>query len=419
MGESRKLQPDIAFVKGVMEAGGDTVNRCYQCATCSVVCPLSTEGSPFPRKEMLWAQWGLGSKVAGDADVWLCHQCGDCTKYCPRGARPGDVLGAIRANAIRYYSQPRFLADMLSTPAGVVGAVIAAMVVVLVVAGLWAAGVTHHSFPIPEGEIAYHKFISVIPIDIIFLPLVGFVLFVSYRGVTQFWQDISRGAGMPTSYTGTAPAPSLGVLVSKYLGPAVKEILAHERFQKCGQTAERTKGHKWVLWAFIALFIVTTVEMFVVDIVGNILRFSGSSIVLETPLSLLNPIKILANIGAFLLIVGIWMIKTMRSQKTEEGVLKSSTQDWILIWLIFAVGVSGLFSELFRLAGIAVLAYPTYILHLGCVAVLFLSLPFTKFGHLLYRTTAYVHERWAADVRAGKAGFGLEKPMAEEVAAEH
>ncbi len=406
MAERNNIQPDLAFVKGVMEAGGDTVNRCYQCATCSVVCPLSTDDSPFPRKEMLWAQWGLASKVAGDADVWLCHQCGDCTKYCPRGARPGDVLGAIRANAIRYYAQPKFLADMLSKPGGVVGAIIAAMVVVFVVAALWSQ-VTGEAFPIPEGHIEYHKFISVIPIDIIMLPLVGFVSFLCYKGIVRFWEDISKGAGISQSYTGTVPTPALGVLVSKYLVPAVKEILAHERFQKCGQTAERVQGHKWVLWAFIVLFIVTTVEMIYADILGNIFPEAG----FHTPLALYNPIKILANIGAFLLIVGIWMLKSMRTQKTEEGVLKSSSQDWILIWLIFAVGVSGLAAEILRLAHIAVLAYPVYVLHLGCVAVLFLSLPFSKFGHLLYRTTAYVHQRWAADVKAGKAGFGLEKPV--------
>ncbi len=409
MAERNHVQPDLAFVKGVMAAGGDTVNRCYQCATCSVVCPLSTDSSPFPRKEMLWAQWGLASKVSGDADVWLCHQCGDCTKYCPRGARPGDVLGAIRANAIRYYAQPKFLADMLSSPGGVVGAIIAAMVAILVVAGLWAQ-YTREAFPFPEGTVVYHKFLTVVPIDIMFLPLVGFVLYVSFKGVARFWEDISKGAGVPESYTGTVPVPSMGILLSKYLVPAVKEILAHTRFQKCGQTAERARGHKWVLWAFIILFIVTSIVMVYADILGNIFPKAG----FHTPLALYNPVKILANIGAFLLIAGIWMIKSMRSQKTEEGVLKSSAQDWTLIWLIFAVGVSGLASEILRLINIAVLAYPVYLFHLGCVAVLFLSLPFSKFGHLIYRTTAYVHQAWVEDVKAGKAGFGLEKPMATE-----
>ncbi|MEF3169050.1 MAG: quinone-interacting membrane-bound oxidoreductase complex subunit QmoC [Deltaproteobacteria bacterium] len=409
MAELQRVQPDLSFIKGVMESGGETVKRCYQCATCSIVCPLSTEESPFPRKEMLWTQWGLAGKVSGDVDVWLCHQCGDCSKYCPRDARPGDVLGAIRANAIRYYAEPKFLADMLSKPSGVVGAVIAAMVIVLVVAGLWSQ-VSGEAFPFPEGDVVYHKFLSVIPIDAIFLSLVGFVVFISYRGVVNFWQDISKGAGLPKSFTGTYPAPPIGVLVAQYVWPSILEILSHTRFKKCGQTAERAKGHLWVLWSFIILFVVTNFVFIAEDMFHAALGLIGP----VTPMPQYHPVKILANIGAIMLVAGIWMIKAMRDQKTEEGVLHSSSQDWILIWLIFAVGATGIASELFRLINVAQIAYPVYVSHLGCVAVLFLSVPYTKFGHLVYRTTAYVFDRWAKDVKAGKAGFGLEKAIGSD-----
>ncbi len=405
MAEYKRVEPDLDFIKGVMESGGDTLNRCYQCATCSVVCPLSTPESPFPRKEMLWAQWGLASKVSGDADVWLCHQCGDCTAYCPRGARPGDVLGAIRANAIRYYARPRALAGILSKPSGVLGMVIAGMVLFFVAAALWAK-VTGEAFPFPEGYVEYHKFLSVVPIDIVVLPIVGLIAWACYLGVRDFWGDIYRGAGLPLSYNGTASSPSFGILMTRYLWPAIKEILSHERFKKCGQTSERVKGHLWALWAFIILFAVTVYVMIYADVLGNLWPKAG----FHTPLPLWHPVKIAGNVGAIMLIAGIWMIKTMRENKTREGILSSSTQDWILIWLIFAVGITGLGAEIIRLAQVKVLAYPVYLVHLGCVITLFVSLPYSKFAHLLYRTTAYVHQHYAEDIRAGKAGFGLEKP---------
>jgi len=95
MAEAQLVQPDLDLIRRVRRRGGDTLKQCYQCATCSVVCNLSPEDSPFPRKEMLWAGWGQRDRLLADPDVWLCHQYNDCTTHCPRGVRPGDVLAAI------------------------------------------------------------------------------------------------------------------------------------------------------------------------------------------------------------------------------------------------------------------------------------------------------------------------------------
>jgi len=112
---SMNVQPDLEFIKAMKEAGGDTLKQCYQCATCSVACPLSSDSQPFPRKQMILAQWGLKDKLISDPNVYLCHQCGDCTDACPRGARPGDVLGAIRACAYRALAWPTALANLCSS----------------------------------------------------------------------------------------------------------------------------------------------------------------------------------------------------------------------------------------------------------------------------------------------------------------
>ncbi len=109
-----KVDPDLNFIKYLKSAGGDTLKKCYQCATCSVVCPLSKDGSPFPRKEMILAQWGMKDELIGDVNTMLCHNCGDCNTYCPRGAKPGEVLGAIRAYAYTHFGFPQGLAKLAS-----------------------------------------------------------------------------------------------------------------------------------------------------------------------------------------------------------------------------------------------------------------------------------------------------------------
>jgi quinone-modifying oxidoreductase subunit QmoC len=48
------VEPDLRFKKELASFGAEIFTKCYQCATCSVSCPLSPEENPFPRKEMLW-----------------------------------------------------------------------------------------------------------------------------------------------------------------------------------------------------------------------------------------------------------------------------------------------------------------------------------------------------------------------------
>ena len=51
---SMNVQPDLEFIKAMKEAGGDTLKQCYQCATCSVACPLSSDSTTFsPQRDDL------------------------------------------------------------------------------------------------------------------------------------------------------------------------------------------------------------------------------------------------------------------------------------------------------------------------------------------------------------------------------
>jgi len=382
-----RINPDLKFIKYLKGAGGDTLKKCYQCATCSVVCPLSTDNKPFPRKEMIWAQWGLKDKLVADPDVFLCHQCGDCTAYCPRGAKPGDVLGAIRAYAYTYYGFPSGLAK-LATSAKNLPLLIGIPAAIVMV--MWMISGGMH---LPEGEIDFGMFFghwdfkylskTVAFIDAMMLPAAGLAVFSAYKGVSTMWKKMTEGLETNPAYR-----PSAKQFVSEFLLPAAKEILAHNRFNECGANKNRARGHRPLLLAFIGLFIVTAYGMVRKDIVGIVMPS------LHGPLPLWDPFKILANVSAVAMIFGIFILWGNRSNEEGEKGTKGTFYDWFLIYEIAAVGVTGVLSELSRLAGLGFFAYTFYYMHLVAVMMLFLYMPYTKFAHLVYRTFAMAFERY-------------------------
>ena len=140
--------------------------------------------------------------------------------------------------------------------------------------------------------------------------------------------------------------------------------------------------------SFMALFVVTAYSAFTQDVIGIFIPS------MHGPMSMWNPVKVLANIGAIALIVGIGILWANRSRSEAEGKSSRTFYDWFLIWMIMSVGVTGLAAELFRLIGVASVGYVIYYLHLVSVMMLFLYMPYTKFAHLVYRTFAMAFERY-------------------------
>lgn len=385
------VKPDLELIRALKEAGGDTLKKCYQCATCSVMCPLSKDGSPFPRKEMIWAQWGMTDKLITDPDVFLCHQCGDCTENCPRGAKPGDVLGAIRAYAYTFYGWPKPLAKLASSAKGLPMLIGLPVVVILV---MWMLSGAMH-IPTQEyfARYGYTHFFghwdfywyakNIFFIVLIMLPSLGLGLFSAFKGVTNMWKEMSKNAGVNSEFR-----PSVVQFVQQFVWPSIVEIVKHDRFKECKTNNDRVRGHLPLMLAFIGLFIVTCWSLFKQDILGLIWPS------LHGPLPMTDPFKWLANASAIAFLFGIAVLWSNRKRAEAEQNTQVTFYDWFLIWEITAVGVTGLGAELLRWAGMPTVGYLVYFLHLVSIMMLFLYLPYTKMAHLIYRTTAYTFEKY-------------------------
>jgi len=379
MSDSYLVEPDVGFIKEVIKLGGEDVKKCYQCATCSVVCPISPDTKPFPRKEMIATSWGLRDRLVGNGDIWLCHNCGDCSTRCPRGAKPGDVLAAVRAYAVTEYAIPKKLGKMVNDPKSL-PILLAIPAVLILVAGfifnLFGLGWLNFS---PTGdELWQADYFSNYMVDIIMIPTFFAAIAVFALGLKRFIADMHANALQEgkTDKEKIDPAGFIQALIK-----IIPTILKHNRFSECGENKERATSHMMVLYGFIGLFIVTGC-FFIAEWVLHI----------EGPYSQINPIKWLGNAGGIALLIGGGLMIAKRLNQKDEV---SSYKDWYLLGLVMLLSGTGLLTEMLRLGHLYGLSAFVYYLHLIFVWALFAYTPYSKLAHLVYRTVAMAYQEYS------------------------
>ena len=379
MSDSYMVEPDVGFIKEVMKLGGQDLKKCYQCATCSVACPISPDTKPFPRKEMIATSWGLKDRLVGNADIWLCHNCGDCTTRCPRGAKPGDVLAAVRAYAVTEYAVPKVLGKMVNDPAKL-PILLAIPAVIFLVMGFLSnlVGLGWLSFAPTGEELWQASYINNYLVDIIMIPTFFFAVAVFALGLKRFLADIHANA-LAEGKTNQQKIDPVGFVQA--LIRVVPTIAKHNRFSECGENKERATAHMMVLYGFIGLFIVTNC-FFVAEWVFHI----------EGPYSQINPIKWLGNIGGIALLIGGGLMIAKRLGQKEQT---TSYKDWYLLGLVMLLGGTGLLTEMLRLGHMYGLSAFVYFLHLIFIWALFAYTPFSKLAHLVYRTVAMTYQEYS------------------------
>jgi len=380
MAESYLLEPDVGFIKEVSGLGGQDLKKCFQCATCAVACPISPDEKPFPRKEMIAASWGLKDRLVANQDIWLCHNCGDCTTLCPRGAKPGDVLGAVRAYAVQEYAGPKAIGKLVSNK-GLLPILLAIPALIILVAGFLSNLVGLHWLNFsPSGHdvIWQSSYINNYLVDIIMIPTFFFAVGTFALGLKRFVADMHTSA-LAEGKTTKETIDPVGFV--KALITIVPTIFKHQKFNECTENKERSTAHMMVLFSFIGLFIVTNC-FFIAEWVLHI----------EGPYSQINPIKWLGNIAGIALVVGAILLMKNRMSKTDSV---SSYWDWYLVGLVLALGATGLGTQMLRLGGFYDLMAIVYFLHLIAIWCLFAFTPFSKLAHLVYRTVSMAYAEYS------------------------
>lgn len=375
------IETDLEWKREIIGLDAPDLSVCYQCGTCTAVCPVSTADNPFPRKEMVWVQWGLKDKALGNASIWLCHQCGTCNTYCPRDAKPSNVMAALRDYSISHYAAPRVMGRALGEPRWL--PLLFAIPAVIFLAILGGLG---HLGALPEGRIVFSKFMPILFIEVTFVAAIALSLSCAALGGVRYWRAMSAGALAADGRQGWAS-------LIRTLG----EIFAHRRFHACTEKpAGRRETHKEhlhythlaVFYGFLGL-VVTTASVGI-----GIYAFGYL-----TPWPLWHPVKILGNVSGLAVIVAVALFLWRRIVDARQAG-KSTYSDWLFLTVLGLTTLTGFFSQWLRLAGLRA-AYLMYFVHLLFIFFLLVYIPYSKFAHLIYRTLAMLH---SASRGAGSAG---------------
>ncbi len=366
MNDRNLIKPDTQFIKYIKENGGEDLKKCFQCATCTSACSLSTEEYGFPRKQMLYAQWGMKKELLEDPSPWLCFYCGDCSARCPRSGNPGETMMALRRYLTTLYDWTglsRLMYRSVFWEAGILAIMATVIVLLFTVPNNFGFGLLNQSGPAALTTVMLEKFAPVGIVDWgdrIMAALLGILLL---SNAARMFSGLTRGAKIPARFYITQ------------FPHFIVQLLTQKRWNECSSS---DSSKNWVRH----LFLVSGYAIMFTLVVVFLPWFQ----IKDTSIHWTSFLGYYAT--AVLLITTVWIISD-RMRKSTEMHKFSHFSDWLFPIMLFLAALSGILLHIFRVSDMPMTTYVTYMVHMAIVVpMLFVEVPFGKWGHLLYRPLA-------------------------------
>lgn len=356
----------MTLAQSILQLGGDGIRNCYQCGTCTAVCPLSESSSANFRKTIKYVQLGLENKLLGDTTPWLCYACGDCQASCPRNANPSEVMAAIRRYQTGKYDWTGFSSRLLKSEK-------VEIISIALLAFLTAAVVGLFHGPIITASVRLETFAPLSIVEpaglVVFAILGGLLLSNTYR----MYRFISRAN--PRAEEPAGRSKSRVVYLRKAITVLATYFLTQFPMRGCG--AKR----RWVDHVLIFTGYATSFVLFVI-----LLRYTLTNQLY----ALTNPLLLAGYFAALALLYGtsISIVRRVRKSDTYSRLTRHSS-DWMFISLLFLTALTGLSVLVFQYLSMPLETYIAFTVHLSFVVpLLALEVPFAKWSHLAYRPFA-------------------------------
>ncbi len=341
---------------------------CNACRYCEGLCAV------FPAMEM------RRQFTEGDLNYLanLCHNCGACFQGC-QYAPPHDfkvnvpkTFARVRADSYQRYAWPRALSPLFERN-GVKIAAVASATVTFFLAAFMIIADASVMFGRVRGEGAFFAIMPHNMMILIFGAAFLYAIFALMMGFRIFWKDI--GAEAPPLSDGTS-------LIQALRDASTLRYLDGDG-DGCGNESERPEPrrclyHHLTFYGFLLCFASTSVATFYYFLLGSEAPYAYSSLPI-----LLGTV---GGIGITIGPVGLYRLSLRRdpglgTNEDHQGM------DQAFLVMLAATGGTGL--ALMALRSTPLMG-TLLAIHLGFVFAFFLTMPYGKFVHGIYRTGALI-----------------------------
>jgi ferredoxin len=348
----------------VKEFGDFDVRGCFNCGSCTIVCPFSDGLETFPRRVIRYVHYGMKARLAGSLEPWLCYYCGDCMDSCPREAEPGESMMTLRRYLSSVYDWTgisslinRFASARILAHVAVSGLL---FLLIYLYHLYWESVSSEVFFRIPVG------------LEHVFDNMVYFVLVVFLLPVVLLFINGWRMYRRATAW-GSAPPFSPSLYLSE-VGTFFNHLLFQPKFRQCSDRS------RW--WVHMILFSGFAL-MFVVKLF--FLRWFQT----DELLPLYHPQRWLGYLAFGAIVYGSLDILVGRITRKRQMHRFSDAGDIMLPLMLLLVALSGMSVHIFRYLGMAMAAHYSFFAHVVLASTtLLVEVPFGKLSHLVYRPLA-------------------------------
>jgi len=337
---------------------------CNSCRYCEGVCAV------FPAMEM--------RRAFSDGDLNylanLCHNCGACYYDC-QFSPPHEfavhvpaTLARVRSESYAAYAWPRACAGLFARNGLAISLILAASVALFIAgfvglsdpAALWARDAQFYRL-MPHNAMA-----------LLFGAAFAYAMLALAMGVRAFWRDIGE-AESPLSQRGPLLQAIRDAGRLRYLDGAHGDCAN----QEAAPSDRRRLFHHLTFYGFLLCFAATSVATLYHYLLAR-----------EAPYAWYDLPVLLGSVGGLAMVVGtlgLFAEKSRRDPQLQAGVAMGMDRAFLAMLLLTAA--TGLALLLLRATPAMGLLLA---LHLGVVFALFITMPYGKFVHGIYRFLALV-----------------------------